>query len=464
MYDLVIRDAVIVTPQGQVRGDLGTVAGQIAAIGLDLGPALDEVDAGGRLLLPGGIDSHCHIDQTAVAGEPPCPDDWTSATRAAVAGGTTTVIPQSMAARGADIERELQRHLDRAHGAALADHAVIVQMPQAEPGFLARGLPALAARGFRAVKMFSTYPGYALSDLEIRAILAAAAPLGVLGILHAEDDAMIRAATAAELAAGRTGLERQPHARPAEAEAAMIDRAAAHAREVGARLHVYHLSGAMALAAVARARAAGTMISAETCAHYLEFSALDLARPDFEGAKFLCAPPLRDPADRQALWAALARGGLDCVSSDHSPSHRLPAIARAQAGAAMDFTSFGGGFPGLQTVLPSVFSGGVTMGILTPERFAEITATIPARLFGLKRKGRLEIGRDADLCLWDPRREWTVRLAAMYSRVDFTPWDGVVLTGRPVLTVVRGRIVMREGQIEETAIGHGRLVAMEGEL
>jgi dihydropyrimidinase len=283
----------------------------------------------------------------------------------------------------------------------------------------------------------------------------------VLAILHAEDDAMIRAATAAELSAGRLGMDRHPHARPAEAEAAMIDRAATLAARVGARLHVYHLSGAMALAALARARAAGVAITGETCAHYLAFTAADLARPGFEGAKFLCAPPLRHESDRRALWAALAEGGLDCVSSDHSPSHRLPAMARARAGAAMDFTAFGGGIPGLQTLLPAVFSGGVATRLMTPERFAEVTAATPARLFGLHQKGRLEIGMDADLCLWEPDQSWTVRLDAMHSQVDFTPWDGVALTGRPALTAVRGRIVMRDGKIDDRAVGHGRLVPME---
>jgi dihydropyrimidinase len=458
--DLVIRDAVIVTPEGRVSGDLAVVNGRIAAIGPGLPQGFREIAADGRMLMPGGIDSHCHLAQASVAGEAPCPDDWETATRAAAAGGTTTVIPQSMAARGDDIAVRLGDYLAPAAGKALIDHAVIVQMPDASPATLA-ALPGVAARGVRAVKMFSTYQGYALTDDEILAILSTTAPLGMLAILHAEDDALVRHATAAELAAGRRGLDRHTHARPQVAEAEMIHRVANYAAMTGARLHVYHVSGAQALVEVARARARGVAITAETCAHYLCFTAADLARPGFEGAKFLCAPPLRDDHDRTALWAALAGGGLQIVSSDNSPSHRMPAISRARAGADMPFTAFGGGIPGLQTMLPAVFSGGVATGAITPERFAEVTAAAPARLFGLRGKGVLAPGYDADLTLWDADARWTVRHADMQSRVDFTPWDGTEMQGRFVLTVSRGRIIMQDGAIDDTARGHGRLLAQE---
>ncbi|MFN6976844.1 MAG: amidohydrolase family protein [Gemmobacter sp.] len=457
MHDLVIRNADIVTPAGRIAGDLAVDGGRIAVIGPGLGRGRNEVEAAGRLLLPGGIDSHCHIAQASIAGEPPCPDSWETATRAAAAGGTTTVMPQSMAARGDDVAAVLDGYLATA-GGALIDFGVHVQMPEACPRVLAETLPALAARGFRSVKMFTTYEGYAVTDAEMLAILAAAAPLGMVCILHAEDDALVRHATAGEIAAGRTTLDRQPFARPQAAEAVMIHRAAAYADATGARLHIFHVSGAEGLAEVARARARGTAITAETCAHYLSFTAADLARPDFEGAMFLCAPPLRPEADRQALWDAVAGGGLDMVSSDHSPRHRLAAIARARAGEAIPFTGFGGGFPGLQTMLPAVFSGGVATGRMTPERFAEVTAAAPARLFGLVRKGALVPGHDADLCLWDPAVRWTVRHADMLSAVDFTPWEGETLTGRPVLTVSRGRIVMQDGLLDAGAAGHGQLV------
>jgi dihydropyrimidinase len=458
--DLVIRDAVIVTPTGTVHGDLAVVGGRIAAIGPGLPQATREIAADGRMLMPGGIDSHCHLAQASVAGEAPCPDDWETATRAAAAGGTTTVIPQSMAARGDDITARLAAYLAPAEGNARIDHAVIVQMPDASPGTLA-ALPGLAARGVRAVKIFSTYQGYALADDEILRVMSVTARLGMLAILHAEDDALVRHATAAELAAGRRGLDRHAQARPQMAEAEMIHRVANYAAVTGARLHVYHVSGAQALEQVARARARGVAITAETCAHYLSFTAADLARPGFEGAKFLCAPPLRDEHDRQALWAALAGGGLQTVSSDHSPSHRMPAISRALAGADMPFTAFGGGIPGLQTLLPAVFSGGVSTGEMTPERFAEVTAAAPARLFGLRAKGALAPGYDADLTLWDADARWTVRHADMHSRVDFTPWDGAEMQGRPVLTVSRGRVVMQDGEIDDTSRGHGRLLAQE---
>lgn len=461
-HDLVIRSAVIVTSTGRIEGDLAVSGGRIAAIGEGIGRGAEEMDARGLLLLPGGIDTHCHIAQLPVNGEPPCPDDFESGTRAAAAGGTTTVIPFSMCARGDNQETALRAYLTQAEGRAVVDYSVHLQMPEADPRFLADVLPRLAAEGFTSLKLFTTYEGYTLSDPEILTILEAAGGLRMLCLLHAEDDALVRHLTAREIAAGRTGLERHGVARPIEAEAEMIHRVANYAAVRGARVHVFHVSGLSALDEIERAAARGVLISGETCAHYLSFTAEDVARPDFEGARFLCAPALRGASDRAALWQALADGRLALVSSDHSPSHRLNQIARARNGAPMPFTAFSGGIPGLETLLPVVFSEGVARGRLTLERFVEITAAEPARLFGLApRKGTIAEGADADLVLWDPNARWTVAQRDMQSRVDFTPWEGIELTGRPVTTISRGRIVMRQGRIDTAAAGHGRLVHRE---
>jgi dihydropyrimidinase len=458
-FDLILRDARIVTPTGEVRGAIGVRGGTIAAIGaLEGAEAAETIEAAGRIVLPGGVDSHCHIAQRPVAGEPPCPDDFATATRAAAMGGTTTVIPHSMCARGEDPLRVLDDYLASAEGRAVVDYHAHVQMAEADPAFLAGGLEELAARGFGSVKIFTTYPGYGLADDEILRVFEAAARAGILCIVHAEDDAIVRHATAREIAAGRTGLDSHPHARPIEAEAGMIRRLAGYAGLTGAEVHVFHVTAAAALEEIALARARGVRITGETCAHYLSFTAQDYARPGFEGARFLCAPPIRGPADREALWSALASGGLDIVSSDHSPSHRMAQIARARSGERMAFTAFSGGIPGLQTLLPAVFSAGVSGGRIDLARFAFVTAEAPARRFGLfPRKGAITVGADADLVLWDPDRRWRMEQHLMESRVDFTPWEGVEMTGAPVLAMVRGRVVMRAGKITPGIEGHGRL-------
>ncbi|MFN0114735.1 MAG: amidohydrolase family protein [Paracoccaceae bacterium] len=468
--DLTIRNARILTPEGEVTGDLAVAGGRIAAIGPGLSTALPraaaEIDAGGLLLLPGGIDSHCHMDQRPVNGEGVHPDDFTTATSAAAAGGVTTVIPQSMSGRGDDIAANLREYLAKAGGRAVVDYSAIIQMPEADPAFLSATLPRLVDEGFPTLKIFTTYEGYTLSDAEILRVLEAAAPLGVLSCIHAEDDALLTWATAKALREGRTGLTEQPKARPVEGEAGMIARVATYARVTGAAVHVYHVTGRLPLAAIAEAQALGARVTGETCPQYLTFSEDDLDRPDFDGARFLASPALRGAEDRAALWAALADGGLASYASDHSPSHRMAKIARAQEraarGEATPFTEMGGGSPGLQVLLPVLFSEGVVRGRIGLDRFAELTAGAPARLFGLAgRKGRIAVGYDADLVLWDPAQRWTVRQADMLSRVDFTPWEGMELTGRPVMTFVRGRLVAEDGTVADGAVGHGRLVFRE---
>ena len=353
----------------------------------------------------------------------------------------------------------LADYLAQAEGRAVVDYGVHLQLGKADPAFLAEVLPRLAEQGFTSLKLFTTYACYALGDGEVLAIMAAAARLGLLCLVHAEDDALIRFFAAREAAAGRNGLAAQAAIRPIEVEAEMIHRIGTYAKATGARVHVFHVSGALAVAALAEAAARGAAISGETCPHYLTFTAADLERPGFEGAKFIVSPALRTAADQVALWQALADGRLAVWSSDHSPQNRLAQIARARATGVGPYTAFSGGMPGLQTLLPILFSEGVMAGRITLRRFVELTAEAPAALFGLApRKGALRVGADADLVLWNPEARWTVRQEDMLSKVDFTPWEGMAMRGAPVLTVSRGRIVARDGHIEAGAVGHGALL------
>lgn len=460
--DLIIRNARLVLPESEVTGDLAVTASRISAIGSALPRARDEIDAAGRILVPGGIDSHTHIAQRPIAGEAPSPDDFLTGTMAAAAGGTTTILSHSMCAVGDDPEAVLDAYIAQAEGRALIDYGAHLQLGEADPAFLSGGLARLAARGFTSVKLFTTYEGYTVSNADVLTILDAVAAQGLLACVHAEDDAMIRHLRARADTAGRADLATQAAVRPIEVEAAMIRRIAACARITGARTHIFHVSGPLALDEVTRAAARGVPITAETCPHYLAFTAGDLMRPAFEGAKFLVSPALRDKADQAALWEALADGRITTCASDHSPQHRMAQIARARSGAPMPYTAFSGGMPGLQTLLPYLFSQGVMAGRISLRRFVDVTAAEPARLFGLTGKGALKVGADADLTLWDPEARWTVRQADMQSRVDFTPYDGMEMRGRPVLTVSRGRTVMRGGVVDMTAAGHGRLARREG--
>lgn len=444
-FDRVIKGGTVATADWVARTDIGIKDGRIAALGGDLG-ADDVVDATDRIVTPGGIDSHAHVEQRGAGGAVNV-DSFASGTASAAAGGTTTLICFALQEAGRSMTEAVADYRALAGKGARVDYAFHLLVTDPHPGLLAE-MPALIEAGNRSIKIFTTYPDAKLEDEEVLAVFALAAREDVIVCVHAEHDRMIAWQIDRLLAAGKTAPRYHAAARPMLAEAEAVHRVCAMAELTGARIQVFHLSGAASTAEIERAQARGVRVAAETCTHYLTLTAQDLDRPGFEGAKFICSPPLRTAADQEALWRFMRRGVIANVTSDHSPNDYDSPLGKMIHGPEAPFTVVPNGVPGLAARMPVLFSEGVGKGRIGLEQFVALTSTNSARLFGLHpRKGTIAPGADADLVLWDPHRKITLTNALMQHAGDYTPYEGMTITGWPTTTLLRGQTIMQNDKI-----------------
>ncbi len=446
---LLVRGGTLIDRDGERRGDVLIEGERIAATGPGLeatGAAV--VDAGGALVIPGAIDVHTHLD-LPVGTVRSC-DDFESGTVAAACGGTTCVIDFAGAGREPWAEALATWH-QKASGRAVVDygfHLTVTSMPESFAAAVER-FAGFAARGVTSVKLYMAYPDRLMvDDASLGRALAASVPTGVRVMVHAEDGAEIERRRTEAVAAGHSGAPLNAEIKPPSVEAAAIARAAALAAEAGAELYVVHLSSQEGLGAILAARARGARVRAETCPQYLYLDQAWLLDPE-SGPDLVCSPPIRHQADRDALWAALGSGAIEVVATDHCPFTR--ADRRSQA-------EIPGGLPGVETRLSLVYQA-VRDGRLTPERWVDLVAGAPARLFGLEtRKGSLRAGMDADLVLFDPEAGRRLDAAALHSRSDHSPYQGMDVVGWPALTISRGVVVARDGKPADVPPGRGRFV------
>jgi allantoinase len=453
--DLAIRGAIVISDGAYAR-DILIRDGRVAAL-VEPGAssADEEIDATGLFALPGVVDAHVHFNDPGRADW----EGWASGSRAAAAGGVTTVIdmplnslPPVLDGPSFDAKRKV------AERTSVVDFALWGGLVGTDPA----PLRELAQRGAVGVKAFLCESGVAefraIADADLVAAMRGAASAGLLVAVHAEDQTLVHEATERVRATGRRDPGAWLASRPALAEARAVGRACAAAAESRARLHIVHLSAADALGAIGVARAAGTDVTAETCAHYLVFSDADVL---IHGPLLKCAPPIRDAANREALWDAVQTGRIDLVASDHSP---CPATDKTRG--RDDIFAAWGGVSGVQSLLPAVFTEALRRAARMDTRkvagfIAWRLAAKPAERFGLSgRKGRITAGGDADIVLFDPDREWTLGPAALQTRSGLTPYTGRRFTGAVVRTLVRGTTVFRDGEFP-AAPGHGRFIAAE---
>jgi dihydropyrimidinase len=309
MFDLVVRGGTVVTESGVLRTDVGIRDGVIAELAPDLGPAAREIDAAGRLVLPGGIDAHCHVDQKSSSGLMTA-DDFFSAGVAAACGGTTTILPFAAQHRGQSLRQVVEAYHERARSRAFIDYGFHLIVSDPTPAVLDDELPSLVAQGCPSLKVYMTYEALKVTDRQMLAVFEAARAAHAIVLVHAENSDAVAWSTERLLADGRTEPRYHPASRPAAAEGEATHRAIALAELAGADVFIVHVSCREALASVAAARARGSRVWAETCPQYLVLTAADMDRSGFEMARFICSPPLRTAADQAALWSALARSSV----------------------------------------------------------------------------------------------------------------------------------------------------------
>lgn len=453
MLDVVIRGATLVTAEGMQRAELGIQGGTVVAIAASLPEARRVIEAGGLWLMPGGVDSHCHIEEPAPDGSV-MEESFESASRSALAGGTTSVVCFVPQWKGGGVLERFAEQRRRAARAMVdvAFHQIITD-PTAE--VLEREIPELVRQGVRSLKVFLTYDPLVLDDAGYLKVLAAARRNGCLVTVHCENYHAINHRIAALKAAGITASHAHALSRPPIVEREATHRAIALAEMMDQPIQVFHVSCAEAAEEIARAQARGVRVWGETCPQYVTLTAADMAREGFEGAKFMCSPAPRDEAEHGRVWAMIRRGVLDVVSSDHCGfSFEGPSGKRVN-GEDAPFDQVPNGIPGLAARLPLLFSEGVAAGRITPEEFVKLACANPARMMGLwPRKGSLQIGADADCVLWDPKAERVLTNAAMQHAIDYTPYEGRAVTGWPVMVLRRGEVVM-EGDVVTAEPGSG---------
>ncbi|MFN2489445.1 MAG: dihydropyrimidinase [Actinomycetota bacterium] len=455
--EVLIAGGDLVSSDGVRRADVLLAGERISAVGdLRPGPGTAVIDARGKLVLPGAVDVHTHLDMDV--GVTRSSDDFFSGTQAAACGGTTTIIDFATAYRGESVAQGLAAWHAKAEGKAVVDYAFhmsLTELPRPADDIVAEMVEA----GVTSFKLYMTYPDRLMvSDDVIFEVLVAAGKAGALVCLHCEDDATVARLRSEALSAGRVAPKWHARSRPPAAEAAAVRRAARMAADAQAPCYVVHLSSAPALEQVRRARTSGQPFYAETCPQYLYLSADRYDDDPASAARYVCAPPLRDPWHQEELWEGLARGTLQVVSTDHCPFTRADRSAGLSGRGWTNFSDIPGGLPGIETRLSLLYQR-VVDGDMSPEQWVDRCCTTPARLFGLHpAKGSIVAGADADVVVFDPSAQKSLLAERLHMRVDDSPYADVTVRGWPSLVLCRGRVVARDGE-PVGGPGWGRFVA-----
>ena len=441
---VVIQNGRIVTAVDDFAGDILIEGERIAAIGAPGSFAEMEceqvLEARGKYVFPGAIDVHTHMElplPTTVAS-----DDFETGTIAAACGGTTVILDFANQQRGKPIEQALASWHLKADDRAVIDygfHMTITDLENAPE----EALDGMIDAGIITFKLLMAYPGtFMVDDETIYRVLKRAAKLGALVMVHAENGLAIDYIVRETLARGERSPRSHASSRPALLEGEATQRVITLATLAEAPVYIVHVSCAHSLQAVAAARIKGLPVWGETCPQYLYLDESRLALPDFEGAKYVCTPPLRTPSDIEALWQGLRRRELSVVSTDHAPFHWHD---QKELGRD-DFTKIPNGLPGVEHRVMLLYKG-VREGKLTLNHFVDLISTMPAKLFGLfPRKGTIAPGSDADLVIFDPDQRLTISAANQHQRVDYTPYEGIEVQGVPQTVLLRGRVIVQNGE------------------
>src|ERR1700674_2432555 len=442
-FDTIIANGRVVTASDTYASDVAISNGKVTAIGQNLprDNATKIIDAAGKYVFPGGIDVHTHLDMPF--GGTTSADDFETGTRAAAFGGTTTLIDFAIQYKGQSLRTAFDAWMQKASSKAVADygfHCIITDLPDAQ---LAE-MPQLVHEGVTSFKLFMAYPGvFMLDDASIFKAMRTSAKAGAMVCMHAENGGAIDVIVQQALAEGKKAPKYHALTRPTTAEAEAVSRAIALAEMAGAPVYIVHLSCNEALEKVREARDRGLPVYAETCPQYLYLSLENFDVPGFEGAKYVFTPPLREKWHQEKLWQGLANDTLQIVSTDHCPF----CFKEQKELGKDDFTKIPNGGPGIKHRLSLIYTGGVHGKRFSANRFVELVATAPAKLFGLyPRKGTIAVGSDADLVIFAPNEEQIISAKTHHMRVDYSMFEGIRVTGVPKTVFSRGRAVIDAGK------------------
>ncbi len=441
-YDLVLKNCKVVDVSGTQECEIAIEGGKV----VKLAKVVDEraertIDCTGKLVVPGAIDGHVHFEMDYGPGIRTA-DDFRTGTESAAAGGVTTVIDFVTPMRGQSLVEAFEERLKVAKGKTIVDFGLHVCVLEVDGQRITELRRLVEERGVASVKVFTAYRarGLMIDDGSLIRLSRELAAMDVLMLCHCENEEMIARATEELAFEGRTDVAHYESSRPDYAEAEAVNRIGFISTVTGVEFLVVHVSSAAALSSLRALKRSGVRARGETCPHYLLFTK-EVYRTD-RGPLFVMAPPLRTELDREALWRGLSDGTIDVIGSDHAPYlavHKL---------RSKDFREIPGGVQGTELIVPVLFSEGVKKGLIGLERFVELTSYNPAKIYGLShRKGRIAVGWDADIVVIDPERKVRLGKDVLHSALDHSIYEGIEVTGYPVVTVARGEVVAEEGQI-----------------
>jgi dihydropyrimidinase len=452
--NLVVKNGTLVTATDTYLADLRIANEKIVQIGKDLSPEPDArvLDAAGKLVFPGGVDPHTHLESTSQGTT--TADDYLTGTIAAACGGTTSIVNFCFQEKGKSLDHSLSYFTVSARTQAAIDygfHAMICDLTESVLDEIA----TLPARGVTSIKLFMAYRGSLMvDDRTILRTLTAAKKNGILVMVHAENGDAADMLQQQYMTSGNTAPKFHAPSRPPRVEAEATARASALAELAGAPIYFVHVSCGEAVDEILRARARGVKVMGETCTHYLYFNEEDLDRPNFEGAKWVYTPPPRGKHMPALMWQALRQGSLGVVASDHCPYN----FDGQKDLGADDFTKIPNGAPGIEERMMFTYQG-VNEGKLSLNRFVDIVSTTPAKTFGLyPNKGSIAVGSDGDLVIWNPNAEMTMTRSALHGEVDYTLYEGQKVRGMPETVTLRGQVIVENRQYVGTP-GTGRFIA-----
>lgn len=455
-YDLVVKGGTVVSASDTFVADVAVAGGKIAALGRIKAPARKTIDARGKVVVPGGVDVHTHFDMPFMGAT--TIDDFSTGTTGAAFGGTTSIIDFAIQSRGKAFRHALDDWHRRADGRCAVDygfHMIVTDFTRERSS----EMDVLVNEGVPSFKFFMAYPGLLMSDDAsiFRALLRTKDNGGIV-CMHAENGSVIAALVEKARADGKKSPEWHALTRPMSAEAEATRRAICLAEMAGAPIYIVHLSAGDALDAVRSARQKGLPVFAETCPQYLYLSHDDYRRPGFEGAKFVMSPPLRPKGNEERLWAGLTRNDLQIVSTDHcSFNMKSGAKSPGKSLGRKDFSKIPNGAPGVEYRMLLLWDA-VQRGLLTENRFVELTSTAPAKLFGLyPRKGHLNCGADADIVIIDPNKHHTFSAKTHHVAADYNPYEGRIVKGSIRDVFVRGLAQVENGRWVGR-LSHGRFL------